>query len=167
MSDIGRNDYCFCGSNKKYKNCCMNRKYYPGLGLDKLNLNEKDTFRVKAAYATFYAIGKELKDCLSMTVDLEIKDINRVNYFITIISNPTTNFELLGLQNKGKVMCLKPLNCNSKELSKYVSILDNGKLLIENSDLDFLDMMTILPEDFMKKEGTIRYEQKGIRYQTY
>lgn len=23
---IGRNDPCFCGSGKKYKNCCMNKK---------------------------------------------------------------------------------------------------------------------------------------------
>lgn len=25
VNKIGRNDICFCGSNKKYKNCCMDQ----------------------------------------------------------------------------------------------------------------------------------------------
>lgn len=26
MSKLGRNDPCYCGSGKKYKTCCMNKK---------------------------------------------------------------------------------------------------------------------------------------------
>lgn len=33
MSNIGRNDYCSCGSMKKYKKCCMNNKLVEELKL--------------------------------------------------------------------------------------------------------------------------------------
>ena len=159
MNNIGRNDLCFCGSNKKYKNCCINMKYKPGLGLEVFNLDERDTARIKAAYDTFYTIGIELK-CLSMIIDVNIETINNVQYFIIMVTDK--NFEVLGLQNKGRVMCLKPLNCSSKELAEYVSIQDTGELLIKNMKLDFLDLMTILPDSFCKKYGAEKREYKAI-----
>jgi len=69
LKHLGRNDLCGCGSNKKYKKCCIRKFDHLNLirftqlartGLDINNLNEEDVSLYFDMYS--YVTGKKIND---------------------------------------------------------------------------------------------------------